>query len=184
LSQSYDFSEIWVGFQITTLVTPESFGTCRLQPTRPLLFFDHTRCKSFPIAIQLQLPGLSIVADTRRRLLVRPLCVPTFQRSGSGSGSQRLLPRSHSAPTNLRPRVPHSSSIPFAARTFLPPSVSSCLDGASFPTLQDDSKSALSIRFFRDLVRGPDHNACYLGLIQYPRTYARVSLTPLRSHSL
>jgi len=37
------------------------------------LFGDHTRCKSFPSAVLFQLPGPSLVADSRRRLLVRSL---------------------------------------------------------------------------------------------------------------
>jgi len=37
------------------------------------LFYDPTRCKSFPSAIRFQLPGSSLVADSRRRLLVRSL---------------------------------------------------------------------------------------------------------------
>jgi len=68
-----DFSEIRFGFQITTLVTPESFGTHELTPAFTSLFYDHPRCKNFPSAVRLQLPGLSFVADSRRRLLVRSL---------------------------------------------------------------------------------------------------------------
>jgi hypothetical protein len=68
-----DFSEIWFGFQITTLVTPESFGTHKLTPAFTSLFYDHPRCENFPIAAGLQLPGPSLVADSRRRLLVRSL---------------------------------------------------------------------------------------------------------------
>jgi len=129
--------EVGPGSRVAPEVDGLLFSGARfpLRLPSPVLFFDHIRCKSLPTAIQLQLPGLSIVADTRRRLLVRPLCVPTFQRSGSGSRSQRLLPRNRLAPANRSPRVPHSSSVPFAARAFLPPSVSSCLDQASLPTL-------------------------------------------------
>ncbi len=41
-------------------------------------------------------------AKAKGRFLSRDLAlsIPTFQRSGSGSRSQRLLPRNHSAPTN------------------------------------------------------------------------------------
>ena len=69
----FRLSEIRFGFQITTLVTPESFGTHEPKPAFSSLFYDHTRCKSFPTAIHLQLPGPSFVADSRRRLLVRSL---------------------------------------------------------------------------------------------------------------
>jgi hypothetical protein len=68
-----DFSEIWFGFQITTLVTLESFGTHKLTPAFTSLFYDHPRCKNFPTAAGLQLPEPSLVADSRRRLLVRSL---------------------------------------------------------------------------------------------------------------
>ena len=37
------------------------------------LSHDHTRCKSLLTAVLLQLPGSSLVADSRRRLLVRSL---------------------------------------------------------------------------------------------------------------
>jgi hypothetical protein len=48
----FRFSEIWLWFQITTLVTPESFGTHELAPAFTSLFYDHTRRKSFPTAIR------------------------------------------------------------------------------------------------------------------------------------
>jgi hypothetical protein len=70
LALSSDFSEIWFGFQITTLVTPESFGTHELTPAFTSLFYDHTRRKNFPTAVRFQLPGLNLVAESRRRLLV------------------------------------------------------------------------------------------------------------------
>jgi hypothetical protein len=44
---------------------PESFSTREPKPASTSLSYDHTRCKSFPIAIRLQLPGLSFVADSR-----------------------------------------------------------------------------------------------------------------------
>jgi hypothetical protein len=70
----------------------------------------------------------------------RPL-YSDFQRSGSGSRSQRLLPRNHSVPTNLRPHLPHSSMITLAARAFLPPSV----PVARIESL-DDSQRRLLVR--------------------------------------
>jgi hypothetical protein len=47
----------------------------------------------------------------------RPL-YSDFQRFGSGSRSQRLLPRNHSAPASPNPRIPHFSTITLAARSF------------------------------------------------------------------
>jgi hypothetical protein len=47
----FRLSEIRFGFQITTLVTPESFGTHEQKPAFSSLFYDHTRCKSFPTAV-------------------------------------------------------------------------------------------------------------------------------------
>jgi hypothetical protein len=116
------------------LCAAESFGAHELKLVCPSLFFAHTSCENLPTAIRFQLPGWSIVSDSPRRLSVSPL-YPIFQRPGSGSRSQRLLPRSHSVPTNLRPRVPHSSSITLAVRAFLPLSVSSYLDRVSWPML-------------------------------------------------
>ena len=94
-----DFSEIWFGFQITTLVTPESFGTHELTPAFASLFYDHTRCKNFPTAVRLQLPGPSLVAESRRRLLVRsllwkialPLKAILRFSDGNASGSSNFL---------------------------------------------------------------------------------------------
>jgi hypothetical protein len=40
---------------------PESFGTHELTPVFTSLFYDHTRCKSLPTAVRLQLPGLSLL---------------------------------------------------------------------------------------------------------------------------
>ncbi len=65
-----------------------------------------------------------------------------IQRSGSGSGSQRLLPRIHSVPTSRSPRFPHSSTITLAARTFLPPSLFQ-LPG---PSLVADPRRRLLVR--------------------------------------
>ena len=45
------------------------------------LFYDPTRCKSFPSAVRFQLPGSSLVADTRRRLLVRSLLLEDHSSS-------------------------------------------------------------------------------------------------------
>jgi hypothetical protein len=81
----FRFSEIRFGFQITTLVIPESLGTHELQPAFTSLFYDHTRCKSLPTAIRLQLPGPSLVADSRRRLLVRSLLLEDHSSSESNS---------------------------------------------------------------------------------------------------
>jgi hypothetical protein len=69
----FRFSEIRFWFQITTHVIPESFGNHEPKPTFTSLFYDHTRCKNFPTAVRLQLPGSSLVADSQRRLLVRSL---------------------------------------------------------------------------------------------------------------
>jgi hypothetical protein len=69
----FRFSEIRFWFQITTIVIPESFGTHEPKPVFTSLFYDHTRRKNFPTAVHLQLPGPSLVADSRRRLLVRSL---------------------------------------------------------------------------------------------------------------
>ena len=57
----FRFSEIWFGFQITTLVTPESFGTYELTSAFTSLFYDYTRCKSLPTAVRPQLPGSSLL---------------------------------------------------------------------------------------------------------------------------
>jgi len=73
----------------------------------------------------------------------RPLC-SDFRRSGSGSRSQRLLSRIVWHPRAEPVFLPHSSMIPLAARAFLPPSVSSCLDRVSLPILEDVCQSALS----------------------------------------
>jgi hypothetical protein len=51
----------------------ESFGTHEPKPAFTSLFYDDTRCKSFPTTAHFQLPGPSLVADSRRRLLVRSL---------------------------------------------------------------------------------------------------------------
>jgi hypothetical protein len=69
----FRFSEIRFWFQITTLVIPELFGTHKPKPAFTSLFHDHTRCNNFPTAIHIQLPGPSLVADSRERLLVRTL---------------------------------------------------------------------------------------------------------------
>ena len=60
------FSEIRFGFRITTLVLPESLGTHELSLACSSLFLDHFRRKNFLAAILLQLPGPSLVADSRR----------------------------------------------------------------------------------------------------------------------
>ncbi len=53
---------------------PESFGTHERQPVLlPHSSYDRTRCKGFPTAAIFQLPGLSLVSDSRSLLLVRPL---------------------------------------------------------------------------------------------------------------
>ena len=67
-----------------------------------------------------------------------------FRRSGSASGSQPWLSPNHSALTNSRSRVPRSSKITAAARTFSPPSFSSCLARVSLPIPEGDRLSALS----------------------------------------
>jgi hypothetical protein len=69
----FRFSEIRFWFQITTLVIPESFGTHEPKPALTSIFYDHNRCMNFPAAVHIQLPGPSLVADSRRRLLVRSL---------------------------------------------------------------------------------------------------------------
>jgi hypothetical protein len=70
----FRFSEIRFWFLITTLAI---FGIVRRPraTARALtsLFYDHTRCKSFPTAVRFQLPGPSLVTDSRRPLLVRSL---------------------------------------------------------------------------------------------------------------
>jgi hypothetical protein len=99
LALSVRFSEIWFGFQITALVTPESFGTYELTPVFTSLFHDHSRCKKLPTAIRLQLPGLSLVDDSRRRLLVPsllwkialPLKAILLSRKGNASTSGYFL---------------------------------------------------------------------------------------------
>jgi|ERR1700722_12614738 hypothetical protein len=52
----FRFSEIWFGFQITTLVTPESFGTHELTSAFTSLLYDHTRCKSLLTAVRSGCP--------------------------------------------------------------------------------------------------------------------------------
>jgi hypothetical protein len=69
----FRFSEIRFWSQITTLVIPESFSTHEPKPAFTSIFYDHTRCKNFPTAVHFQLPGPSLVAESRRRLLVRSL---------------------------------------------------------------------------------------------------------------
>jgi hypothetical protein len=95
-----DFSEIRFGFQITTLVTPESFGNPRATArVFTSFFYDHTRCKNFPAAVRFQLPGLSLVAESRRRLSVRsllwkialPLKAILLSSDGSASASGNFL---------------------------------------------------------------------------------------------
>jgi hypothetical protein len=89
----FRFSEIRFWFLTTTLVIPESFGTHEPKPAFTSLFYDHTRCKSFSTAIPLQLPGPSLVADSRRRLLVRSLlwkiALPLKEILLSGTSSAR-----------------------------------------------------------------------------------------------
>ncbi len=79
------FSEIRFGFQITTLVIPESLGTHELQPVLLPHSSDHTRRKSFPSAVLFQLPGSSLVADSRRRLLVRFLLLEDHSSAETNS---------------------------------------------------------------------------------------------------
>jgi hypothetical protein len=62
----FRFSEIRFGFRITTLALPESRGTYELSLACSSLFSDHCRRKNFLAAIPLQLPGPSLVADSRR----------------------------------------------------------------------------------------------------------------------
>jgi hypothetical protein len=70
----FRLSETRFGFQITTLATPELRGTHERQPVLlPHSSHDRTHCKSFPSTVRFQLPGSSLVADSRRPLLVRPL---------------------------------------------------------------------------------------------------------------
>jgi hypothetical protein len=95
----FRFSEIRFWFQITTPVTPESFGTHEPKPTYASLFYDHTRCESFPTTADFQLPGPSLVADSRRRLLVRsllwkialPLKAILLSTNSNASGSCNFL---------------------------------------------------------------------------------------------
>ena len=81
----FRFSEIRVGFQITTLVIPESLSTHELQPAFTSLLYDHTRRKNFPTAVCFQLPGLSLVADSRRRPLVRSLLLEDHSSAETNS---------------------------------------------------------------------------------------------------
>ena len=62
----FRFSEIRFGFRITTLVLLESLGTHELSLACSSLFSDHCRRKHFLAAIHFQLPGPSLVADSRR----------------------------------------------------------------------------------------------------------------------
>jgi hypothetical protein len=95
----FRFSEIRFWFQITTIVIPESFGTHEPKPVFTSLFYDHTRRKNFPTAVHLQLPGPSLVADSRRRLLVRsllwkialPLKAILLSTNSNASGSCNFL---------------------------------------------------------------------------------------------
>jgi hypothetical protein len=48
-------------------------------------FGYHTRCKSFPSAVLFQLPGSSLVAESRRRLLVRSLLLEDHSSSETNS---------------------------------------------------------------------------------------------------
>jgi hypothetical protein len=83
------FSEIRFGAQITTLVIPESFGTHELLPAFSSLFYDYTRCKSFPTAVRFQLPGPSLVADSRRLPLVRSLLLEDHSSAESNTTLQQ-----------------------------------------------------------------------------------------------
>jgi hypothetical protein len=81
----FRFSEIRFWSRITTLVSQN-----RLAPTSGArvftsLFYDPTRCKSFPSAVRFQLPGSSLVADSRRRLLVHPLLLEDLSSSETNS---------------------------------------------------------------------------------------------------
>jgi hypothetical protein len=74
LALSIRLSETRFGFQIATLATVELCGTHERQPVLlPHSSRDYTRCESFPTTVRFQLPGLSLVADSLRLLLVRSL---------------------------------------------------------------------------------------------------------------
>jgi hypothetical protein len=80
------FSEIWFGFQITAPIIPESLGTHELQP----VLLPHSSVITFAAKAFLppsffQLPGSSLVADSRRRLLVRFLLLEDHSSAETNS---------------------------------------------------------------------------------------------------
>jgi hypothetical protein len=98
---------------------------------------------------------------TRGRFLLRDLAlsVPIFRRSGSASGSQLWLSPNHSAPTNSRSRVPHSSKITVAVRTFSPSSITSCLARVSLTILEDAKMTVCPLSPLEDR-SSVESNAC------------------------
>src|ERR1700689_3397233 len=82
----YRFSEIRFGFQITTLVIPESFGTHERQPVLlPHSSMITFAARAFPTAVRFQLPGPSLVADSRRPPLVRSLLLEDHSSAETNS---------------------------------------------------------------------------------------------------
>src|SRR5262249_42758322 len=62
----FPISEIRFGFRITTLAFRESLVAYELTPAGSLHFSDHCRRKNSLAATRFQLPGPSLVADSRR----------------------------------------------------------------------------------------------------------------------
>jgi hypothetical protein len=85
----FRFSEIRLGFRITTPVIPESLGNHELMPASSSLFYDYTRRKSFPTAVPFQLPGPSLVAESRGPPSVRSLLLEDHSSAKTNSTLDR-----------------------------------------------------------------------------------------------
>src|ERR1700679_3865071 len=82
----FRFSEIRFWFLITTLAIPKSFGTRELQhallPHSSMITFA---ARAFPTAVRFQLPGPSLVADSRRPPLFRSLLLEDHSSAETNS---------------------------------------------------------------------------------------------------
>jgi hypothetical protein len=88
----FRFSEIRFWFLITTLAIPEPFGNHELQPVPlPHSSMMTFAARAFPTAIRFQLPGPSLVADSRRPPLVRSLLLTASGVIGLIAGPSSAL---------------------------------------------------------------------------------------------
>ena len=82
----FRFSEIRFWFLITTLAIPEPFGNHELQPVPlPHSSMMTFAARAFPTAICFQLPGPSLVADSRRPPLIRSLLLEDHSSAETNS---------------------------------------------------------------------------------------------------